>query len=456
MASSTSALSSSTPVFNGSSTYSSDFQQVLTRAVQIASLPLQQMQNTVNDLTNQASALSSLGSSFATLQAAMDAVQTAAQGNMAATVSNPGAVSASAGSKALPGAYTIQADSLGSPTLTLSSAGLNTVSDPSSGNISSAATYTLTVNGTAYAIAPSGNSLESLANAINSSSAGVQATIVNVGSTSSPDYRLAIAASSLGPDTIQLTDGTNDLLDTLSTGSDAQYRVNGINTEISSSSTQVTLAPGLTVNLLAVTGQPVTITVANNTSSLQNALSNFANAYNSAVDAVAQERGQGAGPLSGQSIVFELQNALSSISQYVTGSGNIHSLADIGMDLDQTGHLSLDTTVFTGLSASDLQDFLGNTGSGGFLQSVNNTLNSITDGTTGSLATDIQSTQRQITNENTLISQEQQRINDLQTNLQQQLTQADAIIATLQEQKTYYQNLFTAEYLQNSPYGSGG
>ena len=56
---STSATPSSLPTvsFSGSSTYSSSFQQVLTRAVDLASLPMQQVQNDVSDLQSKQSAL---------------------------------------------------------------------------------------------------------------------------------------------------------------------------------------------------------------------------------------------------------------------------------------------------------------------------------------------------------------------------------------------------------------
>ena len=58
-----------------------------------------------------------------------------------------------------------------------------------------------------------------------------------------------------------------------------------------------------------------------------------------------------------------------------------------------------------------------------------------------------------IDHQNDLIKDEQSRITDMQTNLQNELTQADAAIATLQAQKTYYADLFQAEYNNN---GSGG
>jgi flagellar hook-associated protein 2 len=440
------------PIFSGSSTFSASFQQVLTRAVSIASLPLQQLQNNVSKLQSEQAAMASLEAVFSSLQNSIQNVAAGVQGNLGTSISDPTAVSATVTSSALPGTYSIEVDSLGSSTTTLSGAGSSPVTDPSTGNISSSSSFTLTVNGHDHQISPSGTSLQSLATAINDSNLGVQATIVNVGSSSSPDYRLAVASNQLGADTIQLSDGTNTgMLTTLAPGTDASYKVAGSSTSIQSNSRQVTLAPGVTVDLLqqSTAGQPVTITVAKNSLALQSGLSSFASAYNAGVDAVNAQRGQTAGALEGQSLVFSLQNVLASISQYGS-SGAVGSLSALGLSLDQTGHLSFDATAFNNQSTSAIQQFLGTTTSGGFLKVANDALTSMADANTGVIQSDISSLQDRITSQNTRISQEQTRIDDLTTQLQQRLTAADAAVASLQAQKSYFSQLFQAQYPANA------
>jgi len=434
--------------FSGSSTYSSSFQQVITRAVGIASLPLQGLQSAVTNLNSQASAVTSLSGAFTTLQADIQSLNAVASGSPSAQSSDSTSVSATAAAGALNGTYTIQVDDVGSSTTTLSSAGLTTVTDPTSGNISSAEHFTLTVNGTSTTISPSGTSIESLASAINAAGAGVQATIVNVGSSASPDYRLAVSSTNLGADTIQLSDGTNNLLDTLSTGADAQYKVNGSATDVQSTSSQVTLSPGLTVNLLAPTSTPATITVSSNYNSLQSALSSFVTDYNSAVSALQQNVGRGGGPLTGDSLVYTLSNALDQVANYFgSGSGGISSLSGLGVTLQVTGQLSFDQATFAAASQTDISKFLGSIeSSSGFLSAASNTLNSVTNSSTGLFSAESASIQSQITSDNTQISNDQARVTALQANLQAQLSKADAAIATLQQQDTYYQQLFTAEY----------
>jgi flagellar hook-associated protein 2 len=447
--STTSSLS--TPVtFTGQSTFSSSFQQVLQRAVSIASLPMQQLQNEVTTLQSQQSALASLGSSFDSLQSAIQGIATAASGSVSASSSNTSVVTASAQSTTLPGTYSIQVSKLGSSATTISSAGSPPVTDPSSGSISTSSSYTLTVNGTPTTITPSGDTLDDLADAINNANAGVSATIVNLGSNSSPDYRLALTSTELGPDTIQLNDGTNDLLSVVQAGTDAQYTVNGNTTVLSSNSDQVTLAPGLTANLVSADpGVTVNITVAASQGDLSSALSTFVSAYNAAVTAVAGQVGQSGGALAGQSLVYELQGALSKIAQFTGTSGSVMDLSDLGLTLGSDGSLSLDSSQLSTQSEAGIQQFLGGLTSGGFLQAANNVLNTLTDTTTGTLADEYNNVGNEITSDQSKISDDQTRVNLIQANLSQQLSQADAAIAVLQQQNTFYTNLFQTENANN-------
>ena len=72
----------------------------------------------------------------------------------------------------------------------------------------------------------------------------MQATIVNVGGSTSPDYRLSLQGTKYAPTSIQLNDGTQDLLTTLSTGSYVSYQVNGADTTATSDSRTFSILPG--------------------------------------------------------------------------------------------------------------------------------------------------------------------------------------------------------------------
>jgi flagellar hook-associated protein 2 len=447
--------SSATPLtFSGSSTYSADFQTTLNKAVATASLPMAALQNNVLTLQSQQSALAALDSTFGSLQSAIALVSASVAGSPSISASSS-AIQASASSTALPGTYSIQVTKMGSSTTTMSQPTSITVADPSQANISSSASYTLSVNNTNFTITPSGHSLEDLASAINSAADGVQATIVNVGSNSSPDYRLAVTSNSLAPDTIQLNDGNQDLLTTLSTGANVEYSVNGQSTTLTSSSNEVTLSPGLSVQLLQQTASPVTVTVTQSFSGLQNALSGLANAYNNAVGTLAGDRGQAGGALTGDQIVYQLTNMLQSIATYTTGSSSVTSLTDLGLTVDQTGQMSFDSSTFSGANTTAIQQFLGSTTTGGFLQIANNDLKAMTAPNTGLVQGQYNALQSEITSENNQIATQKIMIANLQSSLMEQLATADAAIATLQAQTSYFQQLFTATY-GNGTNSSGG
>jgi len=443
------------PTFTGSSTYSSSFQQVLTRAVEMAGLPIQQLQISVNDLTGQQSALNSLETSFQALESALQAIASASAGTAAVSVSDPTSVSATATSSALPGTYSIQVDSPGSYSTAMSQ-GSPLITDPTTQGLDSATSYTLTANGTTTTITPANGSLEGLASAINSSSAGVQATIVNYGSNASPDYRLVVTSTSLNADPIELADsapGSLDLLGTPTLGSPATYQVGGSSTVLESDSPQVTLSPGLTVTLLDTSSGSDTITVSTDYSALQTALTRFAPAYNSTFSAVEQQTGTNAGALAGQSILYTMQNALESLVQYAPGTGSVTSLNDLGLQVDDTGVMTFDASVFSGQNTAAIQQFLGSATTGGFMQVATNALSSIDDSTSGDIASENTTLQSQINTDNTQISNKENQLTLMENNLLSELTQADAAIADLQSQKTFYTELFQAQYSTN---GTGG
>ncbi len=436
---------SSTSYFNGSSQYAAQLQHTIAQAVTIASLPIQQLQTQQTTLTGQQTELQTITGSFAAMQAAISSLDTSTGvGAFSATVSNSAIASASISSGVMAGNYSLNVTSIGSQTNTISQSGQPAVTDPSVSNIDSSSSYTLSVNGNSYSISDAGGTLNGLAQAINSSSASVQASVVNVGSSSSPDYRLSVQSLNYSPDTVQLSDGTSNLLTTLSTGANVTYQVNGEpSTPISSNSRNVTVSPGLSVQILQTgTAQ---VTVAQSATNIASALSSFAAAYNSITAELNKNRGQNGGALTGDSIIYELQNQLQSLANYTSGSGSIGSLSDLGLSFDQTGNLQFDSGAFNqtaSASGNDLLSFIGTSTSGGFLQAANNMLTAITDPTSGILIGAANDFNSQLSGITTKITSDQTQVSQLQSNLTSQMATADATISSLQSQLTQITELF--------------
>ena len=441
------ATSTSAPLlFNGSSTYAAQLQQTITHAVAVASLPLTALQRSQTQLTNQQSELQTVTSSFAAMQTAVNSLGSATGiGAFAATVSTPAIASAAISSGIMAGSYSLNVSSIGSQTNAISQNGQAIVTDPSTTNIDASTTYTLSLNGHSYSISDSSGTLNGLAQAINSSSASVQASVVNVGGPSSPDYRLSVQSLNYAPDSISLNNGTTDLLNTLSTGTNVTYQVNGQpSTPISSNSRSVTVSPGLSVQLLqAGTTQ---VTVAQSASNLASALSSFASAYNSINAELTKNRGQNGGALSGNSIIYQLQNQIQSLAQYSTATGSIHSLSDLGLAFDPSGTLTFDPSVFTKTASSapnDLLNFIGTASTNGFLSAATNALNSITDPSNGPLSTAAGDLSNQLSAIATHITDDQASIATLQQKLTQQMANVDSTISSLQSQLSEITSLFT-------------
>ncbi len=437
-----SSTSASTPP--SSSSYSSDLQQVLSRAVAIASLPLTQLDSTLTNLQNRSAELQTLNGKFSAVQSAVQAISTAASSTNA-QVSDSSVIAAQSDATAAAGSYAIHVVSAGAPSSALSQSTLPVVTDPSTQSISTATSFTLTVDNTPVTITPAANTLSSLADAINSSGANVTATIVNLGSPSAPNYQLSLQSTKLGTIALQLNDGSNDLMGALAAGSVAQYQINGQPaTPISSDSSTVTIAPGVTVDLLE--SGDSTVTVAQSSQAQANALSSFATAYNAAVDELNVNRGQGGGALTGDALIYTLSQSLRDISSFTGGSGSVQNITDVGLTFDKNGHLNFDQTVFTNAVAAhpgDVSAFLGSPTTGGFLKDATDTMNGLGDPTNGVLETTIASAQTAIDNQNQKISDEQDRITALTTSLTSRIDAADALIASLEQQQTYFTTLFT-------------
>jgi flagellar hook-associated protein 2 len=460
--SSTSQLSSNLSLFapqtatTGTSTFASDLQSSVTRALEIASLPMQTLQADQSTISGQTSELSTLSGLFNSLQTSLQNITSGTGTNaLQATSSDQSVATASVTGSALAGTYTVQVLNAGSYSSATSNSA-TAVTDPTSQNISTSTSFTLTVGTTNYNL--SASNLNSLASAINASGAPVQAVVINLGSPAAPNYQLSLQATSLGDVALQLNDGTNNLMGTLNAGTNGSYTVNGQPSGgITTDASTVTLAPGLNVTLGAV--GTTTITVSSSLSSVSSQLSSFVTAYNAAFAEVQKNFGQNGGALVGDSSVLNMQQALQQMITYSGSSGSITSLAQLGVEFTQQGTLTFNSSAISGLSQSQISDaltFLGDPNSGGFLQYANNTLTSVTDPTSGVIATETQTLQAQSQNDQTQIDNDQTKLQLMQTNLQNQMAQANALIASLQNQTNFLQGLFQADTSNNANASSVG
>jgi flagellar hook-associated protein 2 len=315
-------------------------------------------------------------------------------------------------------------------------------------------TFKLSIGaGESYDITPTDNSASAVAAAINSAhSDEVHATVVNVGSTAVPDYRLSLQSAKLTSDLLDLSDGATSLQSVQTAGKPVQYEVNGSGKTVSSDTRALDLADGVSVNILASADDPVQITVTRSNSSLANTMTGFVSAYNAAVSELRAQHGQTGGALQGQSIVTQLSQVLSNIATY-SGSGKINGLSALGVSLGSDGVMTFDSSVL--LSAdptefTDISKFFGSTTGGGILKNATDALASILDTDTGVLPISQSSVDGQITSIDSSIADKQTMVDALQTRLESQMAAADALVASMQQQATYMSNMFQAMQNQNN------
>lgn len=451
-------------LFTGASRYSQDFSAVVERQVGIASLALTQMQRARQTSNDQISGLRWLSEKVAGLQSTLQAVEESVKSKALQTTSSDlSAVRATAADGVATGKYTVQVTALGAYSTSVSkTAGRPVISDPSSGDFVTAGTTQLTMRITDHSTGtPSsvdttidlagGTSLQSVVNAINSKTGlNVSAAIVNLGTTDSPNYALSLQGTKLGKFALQLKEGATDLMnvneaDPLdpSLGSRAEYKINGAT--VQSDSRTVTLAPKLTAELLkADAGKEVTVNITRGTTAFQTAINNFITAYNTVIDE-ADKLGGKNGSLAGNSLVATVRQQLRNLINNSSASGTLNSMAKAGIEFTSTGKLSLNSVILAAETQNNfdgLAALIGTAGQSGFMKVATDSLNALTGASQGVLTSSINSLDKSLKAEDTRIEAEQQRVERFTQDLQERLAKADALIAQMEQQANYFNNMF--------------
>ena len=227
-----------------------------------------------------------------------------------------------------------------------------------SNSIGAANGFSLTVTEPSVAINVTNGSLNSIASAINAADAGVTATVIDDGT----GYRLSIASNSTGAAngfSLTVTDGDGNNTDTAGlsqlafdptaaagagknltqtrAAQDAAYTIDGI-AATSATNSNVSIAPGLTVNLL--TAGSTTISVTESATALSAAAQGLVDAYNDLVGTIKDLTGAG-GELAGDSVSATLLPALTAELSN-NHAGSLNYLYQLGVTAEVDGTLSLD------------------------------------------------------------------------------------------------------------------
>jgi flagellar hook-associated protein 2 len=362
-----------------------DITSLVSQLVQAEGAPqLNRLNTNEAKLQAQLSAMGSLKGSLSDFQSALSGLTSVSSfQSLTATSSNTGLYTASAVPGATSGTHSVEVKELATAHRVASKAFSDTTAAIGTGTLTfQFGTYDSGANSFAantakssssVTIDSSNNSLEGIRSAVNNANIGVSASIVNDGN----GNRLIFAAADTGAaNSLQITvnsdsdaNNTDDAgLSQLAydpTGSvgagknmsetiaakNASLTVDGL--DITSATNTVTSTiPGVTLNLLSSSvGNPSTLTVGRNTSTITTNVQNFVDKYNALASTVKNlgsynDTDKSAGILLGDATLRNIDNQIRSKLGTVVAnlSGSYNSLASIGVTTQKDGTLSLDSS----------------------------------------------------------------------------------------------------------------
>ena len=251
---------------------------------------------------------------------------------------------------AAPGTYNIKVTQL-AQAQTTALGGAGGAALPKDKPMGAAGTIKLTMGTESKDIAiESSDTLTKIATKINEAGMGIQASIVtNVDG----QERLMLRSKETGTDkafTVDLGAAPAVLgQNTTQNAQNAKVELNGLVVE-SSSNTFANTIPGMSFTVSEVTSTAATLNVKADTEAMKKNIQEFVEAYNALNDLLTQstkydEESKTAGVLQGDSATVSLQNSLRMLTQGISGStGGLTRLAEIGIQMQEGGKLSTDTT----------------------------------------------------------------------------------------------------------------
>lgn len=378
-----------------------DANSIISQFVTLEKSRLTPLKSEASLIKTRLSSVSQLKSLAATLEDKLKVLSDASNWSSAMTVSstNTSAITATTGSDAVAGNYSIDVSSTAkAQTLT---------SGQFAANTSFAQGGTLTIklgSGTEQTLTfAAGSTLSQVAASINKSNTGVSASLLNDGT----GQRLVLTSTKTGLANAFTVTGTNDLsslnynstdtslLDSKNgtgsgtagvaqSGANAVAVINGV-TVTSDSNTFTNVIQG--INFTAATTGSSTLTVSSDTEGLQKKVTEFVTAYNALNSELAkttkyEESTKTAGVFQGDSSIVNLQSSLRrAFADSVSTSTVFKRLSDIGIDIKTGGTMSItESKLKAGLekNATEMAKFFAE-GNSGFADKMLDFAKSIQD-----------------------------------------------------------------------------
>lgn len=455
-------------------------ESVITKLVALEKQPADALTTKNTTLQTKVSTWGKIQSAFSSLKdAANKLTQSDFWNGTTATSSNDTAVSVSTTTSAAASAYTVSVSQLAQGQMVASSAFASKTSAVGEGTLriqlgtyvtdNSVAPPAVTFNAKAaasavdIAIGPGDNTLEKIRDRINSSNAGITASIVNDASGSrlvmrgangeTNAFKVSVTENGAVPGLSALaydgTTGGTSVMTRTQAAQNAKATINGLAVS-SESNTLSDVVDGVTLTLKQVTTTPANITVAQDTASISKGVSDFISAYNNVVSTIRvqtlyDEASKTAGPLQGDStakgLLSQMRNLITSDS---TATASFSRLFDLGIETNTDGTLKMKSSKFNDAMSTklaDMQKYFANSddvvaAKNGMGQRIKNLASQILD-TNGAIANSTDGLKATIKRNTTKIDSINDRASLYEARLRQQYTALDASYSKLSGLQSY-------------------
>ncbi|MGQ0708854.1 MAG: flagellar filament capping protein FliD [Rhodoferax sp.] len=359
-----------------------DVNSIVSQLVAIEKQPLKQLQTKASSLQTQLSQYGTLKSQASTLgDAAAALAQTSGWNLQKATSSNTTAVTVSLAANTTATSLSVEVSQLAQTQSSASAAvaagtvfsleGTLSIQMGTWSGSSTALGFTPNATAAVDITVDYGDTITSIAQKINDANASVSAIVLKDGS----NERLVVRSKSTGAaqgfaitasgsadlsqftinDSAGAVDSTNSSPATgmamSQVAQDATAKING--TTVTSTSNKLSeVVPGVTLQLATTTTSAVSITIEDDTTTMQSKVQALVDAYNALNTTLASATKYDAssktgGPLQGDSATVGLQNALRSLMGSSSSGSTYSRLSDVGLERQTDGSLKLNATRFS-------------------------------------------------------------------------------------------------------------
>lgn len=428
-----------------------DFGSIVTALMQQASEPLTALQTRQDSINSQIKTMASLGNRVSALKSAADDLADTEQFTaFNSSTSDNTAITSKTGTGAMAGHYDIQVMDLARAQVTATN---STAADSNTTIVASGGSITIggkTVNITGDV------TLTGLAKAINKTTdIGVMASVVRSGANA---YRLVLTSETTGQEgaftvTNALTggasavtftdtdhDGTtgDDTADNAVQATNARVFVNNIEAESSTNEFSEAI-PGVTFSVLKKDpAATIGLDVSADSGALKNTVTKFISAYNDLATFMSDQNtaaGKGEASSIGHAPVLrQLRNEIRGLLLKSTSGLSIKNMAQAGIEFTPGGQLKLNNKVFTAAvedHAADIETLF--TSKTGIFASLSASMKTYS-GTGGFLATTKDRLNSQVKGLDSQIASMQDRLAKQRLSLQQEFSATDSLMTSLKNQ----------------------